>query len=206
MKRFLSSLIAVVTVMAYFTPAFGQVLNDSLQGSTIGTREGGTFCCGGWRVDSQYDTIYWHVPTFSHGAFDYNVSGLGISCSGGLGDKNELSHMYDYTFGNSDISYNGGYRDNPYKHFIRKQCYDPKVGTLELVWAISPNFIEPDTGALSWNSGTNYLFRTEWENVGGNAILKIFRDGGLVFQTQIPGSWNPAGQSVRIAASPRRAD
>ena len=47
----------------------GQVLTDTLQGSTSGTRSGGTFVAGGWRVDNEYDSIFWHVPTLAHGAF-----------------------------------------------------------------------------------------------------------------------------------------
>ena len=59
------------------------LLNDSLNGSTSGTRSGGTFVAGGWRVDNQYDSIFWHVPTVSHGAFEYNVKGLPAnSCPG----------------------------------------------------------------------------------------------------------------------------
>src|SRR5205807_2389063 len=39
----------------------------------------------------------------------------------------------------------------------------------------------------------------------GNSVLKIYRDGALVMNTSVPGSWKPAGHSVRIAASTRRA-
>ncbi len=188
--------------------AHAQLLDDPLQGSTIGTREGGTFVVGGWQVTNQYDTIYWHIPMVAHGAFDFDVTGIGDACPGGAGSKNELSHMYDYTFGSADTVYSPGYRDNPYKHFIRKQCDAGKERTLEIVWAIPPsgNFIETDTSALTWNASTVYHWRTEWENTGSNAIIRIYRNGILVFTYSLPGSWNPAGFSVRIAASPRRAD
>src|SRR6478672_9584983 len=86
------------------------LLDDTLQGSTSGTRSGGTFVAGGWHVDNQYDSIFWHIPTVpSHGAFEYQIKGLSTACVGGLGGKNELSHMYDYTYNNADFQYSPGY-------------------------------------------------------------------------------------------------
>src|SRR5687768_16303529 len=148
MRRFLTPLRAAIAVVGCFSSASGQVLNDPLQGSTIGTRENGAFVAGGWQVTNQYDTIYWHVPTLAHGSFEYNVSGLAsASCPGGAGLRSELSHMYDYTFGSADVVYSPGYRDNPYKHFIRKQCEPGRVDTLEIVWAVAGGgFFEVDSG------------------------------------------------------------
>jgi hypothetical protein len=37
----------------------GLVLNDPLQGSTKGTRSGGVFVPGGWKVTGAFDCIYW---------------------------------------------------------------------------------------------------------------------------------------------------
>ena len=102
------------------------VLDDPLQGATLGTRSGGEFVAGGWQVTAKDDTIYWHVPTITKGAIEFDVRGLDPNeCRAGMEDKTELFHMYDYTFGNSDINYNNAYRDNPFKHFIRKiGCLD----------------------------------------------------------------------------------
>jgi hypothetical protein len=185
------------------------VLDDPLQGSTTGTRSGGSFVAGGWQVTGQTDTIYWHVPTVTNGAAEFDVRGLHPNeCRAGMEDKVELWHMYDYTFGNADINYNGGYRDDPYKHFIRKtDCLDTaRVNSMEIVWQIQSNFVEPDTAQLSWDPATTYHFREEWGPDGaGNSVLRLYRNGVLVLTTSVPGSWNPAGHSVRIAASPRRA-
>lgn len=156
------------------------------------------------------DTIFWHVPTVTNGAAEFDVRGLNPNeCGAGMADKVELFHMYDYTFGNSDFNYNGGYRDNPFKHFIRKtDCLDvPRVNSMEIVWQIAPNYQEPDTAQLSWGPNTTYHFREEWGPDGsGNALLKVYRDGALLLTTSVPGTWNPAGHSVRIAASTRRAE
>src|SRR6185436_5178334 len=51
-----------------------------------------------------------------------------------------------------------------------------------------------------------YTFRNEWENVGGSSIHRAYRNGVQVINQTVVGNWNPAGQSVRIAASPRRFD
>src|SRR5687768_2847573 len=207
MKRLLSLLVALCALTACLSPARAVVvLSESLNGSTTGTRSGGAFAGGGWQVTAQYDTIYWHVGTYAKGSFQYNVIGLGNTCPGGTQVINELSEIYDYTYGNADLVYNGGYRETPYKHFIRKQCYSPKWDQLEILWQVSPNYLEDDTSTLSWSAGTTYTFRNEWENVGGNAVHRAYRNGVQVINQTVPGSWNPAGQSVRIGASPRRQD
>src|SRR6185503_3501582 len=166
------------------------------------------FVTGGWQVLTKDDTIYWHVATITNGAAEFDVRGLNPNeCRTGNEDKVELWHIYDYTVGNSDTTYNGGYRDDPFKHFIRKtDCLDvARVDSMEIVWQISPNFTEPDTARVSWNPATTYRFREEWApDSAGNTTLKVYRDGALLRTTSVPGLWNPAGHSVRIAASPRR--
>jgi hypothetical protein len=185
------------------------VLDDPLQGATLGTRSGGTFVAGGWQVTTKDDMIYWHVPTITSGAAEFDVRGLNPNDGrAGMEDKTELFHMYDYTFGNSDINYNGGYRDNPFKHFVRKigRLDAAKANAMEIVWQIQPNYVEPDTARLSWTSNTTYHFREEWGPDGeGNTVLKVYRDCVLLLTMSVAGTWNPAGHSVRIAASPRRA-
>src|SRR5436309_357339 len=205
----------IVLVVFLFLLAFlyqsraGLVLDDPLQGSTTGTRSGGVFVTGGWQVTNKNDTIYWHVPTITNGAAEFDVSGLyPDECRTGMEDKVELFHMYDYAYGNADINYTGGYRDDPYKHFIRKtDCLDTvRVDSMEIVWQIAPNYTEPDTARLYWQPDATYHFREEWGPDGaGNAVLRVYRDGVVLITTSVPGAWNPVGHSVRIAASPRRA-
>jgi len=200
-------ILAAPFVMSLFilTPARAVlVINNPLQGSTNGTREGGTFVPGGWRVDDQYNCIYWHTPTTNHGYYEFDIIGI-PSCGPGLG-KNELSHLYDYTFGNGDVNYTGGYRDTPYKHFLRRECVSPKTDTMEILWVVSPCVHEDDTPPLTWSPTTSYRFRMEWENTGGNSTSKVYRNGTLIMQQTGAGSWSPAGQSFRIASSTRRAD
>lgn len=185
------------------------VLDDPLQGATLGTRSGGAFVAGGWQVTTKDDTIYWHVPTITNGAAEFDVRGLAPDESrAGMEDKTELFHMYDYTVGDSDLNYSGGYRDNLFKHFIRKigALDTAKSNAMEIVWQIRPNYVEPDTARLSWSSDATYHFREEWGPDGaGNSILKVYRDGVLLLAPSVAGAWNPGGHSVRIAASPRRS-
>src|SRR5262245_29036300 len=83
-EKVMSKLKTLLFVCAIASPLSAQVINDPLNGSTTGTRNGGTFVAGGWRVDSQYNSIYWHIGTYSHGAWEYNVKGLpGNTCPGG---------------------------------------------------------------------------------------------------------------------------
>jgi hypothetical protein len=179
------------------------ILEDLLHGATTGMQSGGSFVPGGWQVTNQYDAIYWHIPTVANGAAEWDMRGL--LPDGGrpaMDDKSELFHMYDYTFANADTNY-GGYRDNPYKHFVRKiGAAGGTTDALELLWQIAPNYDEPDTAALSWDPNTTYHFREEWGPDGaGNSVLRSYRDGVLLRTTSVPGSWNPAGHSVRIGAA-----
>jgi hypothetical protein len=184
------------------------LLADPLQGSTIGIRCGGTFVSGGWQVTGKNDTIYWHVPTVRKGAVEFDVRGLFPNESrAGIADKVELFHMYDHTWNNSDFSYMPGYRDNPFKHFIRKTdaLEAARVDSMEILWLIRPKYAEPDTARLAWAPDTTYRFREEWgPDHAGNTVLKLYRNGVLLLTTSARGAWNPAGHSVRIAASPRR--
>ena len=200
---------AAALVLCCFQNASGDVLvlDDPLQGSTIGTFDGGSgqFVSGGWKITSKADAIYWHLPyTVYKGAAEFRVRGLNPNeCRPGLTDKSELFHMYDYTYQNADTNYIG-YRNNPFKHFIRKigcdGAYKNVVDALELVLVIAPNYQEPDTGILTWDPNVTYTFREEWGPDGnGNCVFKIYRDGVLLKTMTEPGSWSPFGHSVRIA-------
>ena len=195
----------VIGCFAGTVPAQILVLDDPLQGSTFGTQSGGVFGGGGWQVTGQYDSIYWHIPTTSHGAAEWDIRGLFPNESRpAMDDKTELFHMYDYTFDNADVNY-FGYRNNPYKHFVRKiGALDgpPKTDALELLWQIIPNYEEPDTAALSWDPSHTYHFREEWGPDGsGNSVLRTYRDSILLRTATVPGAWNPTGHSVRIGAA-----
>jgi hypothetical protein len=179
------------------------ILEDLLQGTSTGARSGGSFVAGGWQVTNQYDAIYWHIPTVTHGAAEWDIRGLLPNESRpAMDDKTELFHMYDYTYASADTNYTG-YRDNPYKHFVRKiGSLGGATDALELLWQISPNHSEPDTGVLSWEPNKTYHFREEWGPAGGgNSVLRSYRDGVLLRTTSVPGSWNPVGHSVRIGAA-----
>ncbi len=183
------------------------VLDDPLQGSTKGSRTGGAFTAGGWKVTGKDDFILWHLPTVSHGAAEWEVKGLRPNeCRPGMEDKIEIFHMYDHTFGNSDVNYNGGYRDNPYKHFLRKiGCVGGSVDAMETVWKIGGELVEPDTRVLSWDPAATYRFREEWGPDGtGRTAMRLYRDGVLLLTRSLGGPYTPAGHSVRIGASNRR--
>ncbi len=185
------------------------VLQDTLLGSTSGTRAGGAFVTGGWKAVSQYDSIYWHIPTLAHGAVEWDISGLFPGESrAGMEDKSELFHMYDYTYNNSDFNYNPGYRDNPFKQFVRKigALNGPTTDAMELVYKIGETYVEPDTAVLSWNPATTYHFRQEWgPGIGGGTRFELYRDGVPLRTETLPGSYAPPGHSLRIGASTRRA-
>lgn len=200
--------------------AFGQsqpsatdqlMLDDSLLGSTKGEQQGGTFGPTGWKTTALDDCILWHLPTIRQGAVEFSIQGLAPNeCSAGVTVKDELFHMYDYTYGNSDQEYNGGYRENPYKHFMRKNnCNEGHVPSrtdgIEMLWATgNGNFTEPDTPNLSWDPNITYNFRTEWGPDGsGNTVFVTFRDGEEIMNVSLPGEYAPQGLSVRLAASTR---
>jgi len=198
--------VALSAIVAPLRAGAGLVLDDPLQGSTTGARSGGVFVAGGWKVTGAYDCIHWHVPTITEGAVEWEVRGLRPGeCRGGMEDKTEIFHMYDHEFGDSDVNYNGGYRENPYKHFVRKiGCAGGAVDAMELVWKIGDGFTEPDTQVLSWDPAVTYRFREEWGPDGGSSRLRTYRNGVLVMTMTLPGFYDPAGLSIRIGASTRR--
>jgi len=113
---------SVLFVLLSSTLAWSQdlVLDESLRGGSGGTVGGGSFGPDGWQVTGKNDSIYWHIPTLPQGAVEYSVRGILPNDSRAEGnDKNEFFHMYDWTYNNADTIYDG-YRNGPYKHYVRK--------------------------------------------------------------------------------------
>ena len=168
------------------------LLDDPLQGGTVGTRSGGAFVAGGWQVTGRTDTIYWHVPdvTQGRGGIRRARDCIRTSAARAWRTRSELFHMYDYTFGNSDINYNGGYRDNPFKHFIRKTgCLDTaRVNSMENRLADPAQLRR--AGHRQCCHGIpqrTYRFREEWGPDGaGNSVLRTYRDGALCSRRRCP--------------------
>lgn len=209
-------LFALLLAGSVAATAFGQaqpqlMLDDPLMGSTTGQQQGGTFGPTGWKTTALDDCILWHLPSIRQGAVEFSIQGLAPNeCGAGVSVKDELFHMYDYTFGNSDQEYNGGYRENPYKHFMRKNnCNEGHVPSrtdgIEMLWATgNGNLTEPDAPNLPWDPNITYKFREEWGPDGnGNTVFLTFRDGEEIMNVSLPGDYAPVGLSVRIAASNR---
>jgi hypothetical protein len=207
MPRALPAISLAAGVLAVSLAGAGVVLDDPLQGSTAGARSGGTFAGGGWQVAGKDDSILWHIPTVREGAAEWDVKGLRPGeCRAGLEDHGELFHMYDHTYAGSDTNYNPGYRDNPFKHFVRKQgCIDIAPDRAKLLWKIGEEFEEIGTSPLAWDEGRTYRFRLEWgPAAGGRSSVRLLRDGAVIASASAPGEYAPAGHSVRIGASTRR--
>ena len=172
-KAAILTLGTLFVAIAFATSGGAQLLlDDPLQGSTIGTQSGGTFANGGWQVTGTEDWIFWHLPySVHHGAAEFYVKGMNPNQP----EKNEDFHMYDYTYYNSDYSYSPGYRENPYKMFIRKSgTLDVvKANSCEIVYKTPSEEFESDSAVLSWDPGTNYKMRFEWGPEGGNTRLRI---------------------------------
>ena len=200
--------LATLFAVLLSTAAWSQelILDDSLRGGTQGARGGGSLGPDGWRVTGKNDFIYWHIPTVSQGAAEFSVRGIIPNDGRAEGyDKNELFHMYDWTYNNADTTYDG-YRNGPYKHFIRKtNLVDPgKTNSMEMVLKINSDEIEPDTSILSWDPSRTYRFREEWGPDGaGRCVFKVFRDGVQIMNMSVLGNWTPGGHAVRIGGSTR---
>jgi hypothetical protein len=204
MKTTLAVLFAVVASATAWSQEL--ILDDSLRGGSQGAVGGGSFGPDGWRVTNKNDSITWHIPTVSQGAVEYSVRGLIPNDGRAEGnDKNELFHMYDWTYNSADTNYDG-YRNGPYKHFVRKtNMMDPgKTNSMEMLLKITSDEIEPDTSILSWDPSHSYRFREEWGPDGaGRCVFRVFRDGVQIMNMSVAGNWSPAGHAVRIAGSTR---
>ena len=52
------------------------IFEDTIQGSTTGTSQGGAFLGDGWHVTGQYDSIYGHIPSTPFDAVEWVFCGL----------------------------------------------------------------------------------------------------------------------------------
>jgi len=154
--------IAVLFLVLASTAAWSQelILDDSLRGGSQGVVGGGSFGPDGWTVTNKNDFVYWHIATVSQGVCEFSVRGLiGNDARPEGYDKNEIFHMYDWTYNSADSVYDG-YRNGPYKHYVRKtNLADPgKTNSMEMLLKIGSDETEPDTPVLSWDPGHTYLF------------------------------------------------
>ena len=200
--------LAMLFALLTSTAAWSQevILDDSLRGGTQGSTNGGSFGPDGWHVTNKNDSLLWHIPTLSQGAVEFSVAGIISNDSRPEGnDKNEFFHMYDWTYNNADNIYDG-YRNGPYKHYIRKtNMLDAgKTNSMEMEFKITTDDIEPDTAVLSWDPSHTYRFREEWgPDGGGHTVFRVYRDGAPIMTATVLGTWSPGGHAVRIAASTR---
>lgn len=213
MRRTLLASVVAIAVLARGAPAGAEdlVLDDPLDGSSTGSVAGGEFVAGGgWKVTGLEDRIYWHVPSIAHGAVEFSVRGINPNeCRATMNSKSELFHLYDPTYGNADSDYSG-YRNNPFKHFMRKtNCTDyipTRIDSMEMVWTWGGAATETDTPVLTWDPATTYRFREEWGPDGaGNVVLHTTRDGAEVITITVVGTGAPGELSVRVGASGRGA-
>ena len=52
------------------------ILEDTIQGSTTDTSQGGVFLGDGWHVTGQYESIYGHIPSTPFDAVEWDFCGL----------------------------------------------------------------------------------------------------------------------------------
>jgi hypothetical protein len=196
------------------------LVDDPLQSPSFEGRfhvSGGSFEDGGWKIIDKDDCIIWHVPRTPTGAIQFDVKGINSrECGPGIQDLTEFFHMYDNTWFNSDFQYGDpGYRDNPFKHFIRKSgagyfeetspdhwefidCRGhSKTDSMEILWKLCPNndvscednIAEPDTAVLTWRADTTYHFCQRWEFNGSTTTFRLYRDGEQLLSRTFAGEY-----------------
>ena len=207
---FLAMMLAAAFALTVGVCADVLVVDDPLQGSTIGNRSGGSFVAGGWTTLDNNDSIIYSInPAISKGRFEFDVTGLVPQATDPADGKGELAHMYDNYPNDADVNKMPGYDDNLYQVYMRKLGvnYAPDHDdAMKVIANAGVPGSEDYTAKLAWNASTTYHFTITWEpdTQAGTTIFRFWRDTTLLKTLTVSGTYTPVQHRVRIGASARQ--
>ena len=198
-----------------FNPVFSQtlILNDPLQGNTVGSRVGGSFTSDGYKPGTGTNHILYNVPAqIPNGYVEFEMKGFSPSDFSGSKNDHAFLMMYDGR-GVGNVPSWGNFRDNYFRwNFHWRQsansfksvvnCAAPTSKRLNSTLAVFKDedgdgssmddrdwFDEPNGSSFSWNKTKWYKVKVEWKN----KTYKVYVDGRNVWSNHIAGlyDYNP---------------
>ncbi len=221
-KRFKISFLSLIIILSFSTSLFSQIINDMLQGYTIGTQVGGTFTSEGYRPGLGVNHIRYVVPIqINNGYVEFEMKGFWPGDIAGSNNDHGFIIMYDGRgignfptwdeFRDNYFRWNFHWRQNASVFKCVVNCAAPTSLRLNSTYAVFIEDIngdgvvdindrdwydEPNGTAFSWNSNKNqwYKVKIEWLN----KTFKVFVDNNLVWINHRTGLYDYVPKDLRI--------
>ncbi len=220
-NKYLAKLILSLSVL-FLSYSFNsaQVINDPLQGSTVGTQVGGSFTSEGYKPGAGTNHILYSVSSqISNGYIEFEMKGFTPAGIPGENNDHAFITMYDGR-GIGDTPSWAAFRDNYFRwNFHWRQnasyfkcvvnCAAPTSARLNSTYAVFIEdmdgdgdvdiddrdwYDEPGGSSWTWNSSTWYKVKIEWNN----KTFKVYVDGQTVWENHKAGLYDYAPKDFKI--------
>jgi len=190
------------------------MIQDPLQGGTIGQQAGGSFGTEGYMPGVGDGHVFYKLPsTVRQGYAEFEVKGMTTAgMSKDKESKQGFFGMYDGRGIEEPAQYFRDFKSNfnrfavAWNNQVEKfQCtvttYNPSPERLDAARAVDDKrdwSKEPKMGVVAWDPNRWYQFRVEWKD----KAFKLFVDGNLVWEVSGPHDYAPADHRVWLGSVP----
>lgn len=202
------------------TNTTAQIIDDPLQGSTSGTKVGGSFTSEGYKPGSGTNHILYSISSqISNGYIEFEMKGFSPSGIPGENNDHAFLTMYDGRGIGNTPSWNA-FRDNYFRwNFHWRQnaayfkcvvnCAAPTSERLNSTYAVFNEdtdgdgdvdiddrdwYDEPGGSSWSWNSSKWYKVKIEWKD----KTFKVYIDGEKVWANHKAGLYDYSPKDFKI--------
>ena len=215
MRTLLNALIpaALALILPAAADAQTLIIDDPLQGSTVGTQVGGSFSAEGYQPKSGQNHILYDLPqTVSEGYVQFEVKGMDHAVVPVDGDHGFFA-MYDGRGIAEPIKYFDDFKQNFFRwncHWRQNRaamkcvisCAAPTPQRLNATKAVYSGTrdwsVEPTGKGVSWDPARWVAFKIEWKN----RTFKVFIDGVEKWSASGPYDYAPVDHKAWLGCAP----
>lgn len=196
---------------------FSQVINDPLQGSTVGTKYGGSFNSEGYQPGIGNNHILYDINpnTIVNGYIEFEVKGFNPA-SLPVDEDHAFAILYDGRGISEPVAYFNDFKYNYFRwnfHWRQNKnafkcvvtCAAPTTERINSTYAVYPGggdlrdwFSEPTGTGITWNTSTWYKMKIEWNNKTFTASV----NGTVVWTTSGPYDYVPQDLRIWLGSGP----
>ncbi len=219
-KHIKKIVLSLLVVLIAFSDNNAQVINDPLQGSTTGTKVGGSFTSEGYKPGSGTNHILYSVSSqISNGYIEFEMKGFTPAGIPGENNDHAFLTMYDgrgigntpswSAFRDNYFRWNFHWRQNASYFKCVVNCAAPTSERLNSSYAVFNEdtdgdgdvdiedrdwYDEPGGSSWSWNSSTWYKVKIEWKD----KTFKVYIDGQKVWSNHKTGLYDYVPKEFKI--------
>ncbi|MBI1930919.1 MAG: BACON domain-containing protein, partial [Ignavibacteriales bacterium] len=213
----LAPIIFALITFIFSLQLFGQttVVNDPLNGSTVGEKVGGSFSSEGYKPGKGENHILYKLPQITNGYIEFEVKGFHPSnmpsdedhafaiLYDGRGISEPVKYYNDFKY--NYFRWNFHWRGNRSAFKAVITCANPTTARINSTYAVFPGggdlrdwFSEPTGKGWSWNASTWYKMKIEWKDKKFSASV----NGTVVWSTSGPNDYAPKDLRIWLGSGP----